>query len=382
MTRRLAALATLVPLLTGLLSGTPPAEAGTRLHEALRAVVAAGAPAAYAATGTERLATGVAELGSARPPNPRGRFRAASVTKTFVATVVLQLAAEHKLSLDAPVTDHLPSLLPYRERITLRQLLSHTSGLPRDIPHWATLPEIDTRRWARFTPEQLVHQATNGIPLLFPPGTRFEYSNTAYTVLGLVVERVTGHSLAWELTTRLFRPLNLRDTDFPTTQPFLQHATARGYEQLHPTPAPPTDVTTYVMSRVWASGNLTTTTQDLNTFFKALLTGHLLPPTQLQEMKTARPNAIGPFGYGLGLMTLPSPCGGPPWWGHGGDWPGFNTWSLHAEDTTRQLTAGMTMDLTAPREAHIAMLNQVLTAALCPGPLPRSATTITSPDLR
>ncbi|WHT23212.1 serine hydrolase [Crossiella sp. CA-258035] len=365
---------------------TPTATADpSRLGPALRAVVAAGVPASYAEAVTggspERGVAGTAELGQARAPNPKGRFRVASVTKTFVATVVLQLVGEGKLGLDDPVAGHLPGLLPYPEPITVRQLLGHTSGLPRDIAHWTTLAEVDTLRFQRFGPEQLVRESTTGKPLLFAPGTSFSYSNTGYTVLGLLVEKLTGRPFAVELARRITVPLGLRDTEFPAHQPFLLRPAARGYEQLYPD-KPPTDVTTYVMSRVWASGNLISSARDLNRFFAALLAGDLLPPAQLREMTTARPNALGPFGYGLGLMTVAGPCGGPDWWGHGGDFAGFNTWSMHTRAADRQISAGMSMDLTAPPAARLAMLNQVLPAALCTGPASRTATQLTSPDLR
>ncbi|MFF5988036.1 serine hydrolase domain-containing protein [Prauserella flavalba] len=362
------------------------AVAQTPVETALRSVVHAGAPGSYAVAVSEgdieRSVAGVADPGSTRAPDPEGRFRAASVTKTFVATVVLQLVAEGEVGLDDPVAVHLPGLLPYPEPITVRQLLGHTSGLPSDIAHWNTAEDVDTRRWQRFTPEQLVRQATDGVPLRFAPGTSFGYSNTGYTVLGLLVERVTGRPLDTELTRRIIAPLRLRDTAFPSGQPSLLRPAARGHEYLHGDAAPPTDVTTYVMSRVWASGNLVSSADDLNRFFAALLGGDLLPEAQLSEMKKVRHGALGSFDYGLGLMSAASPCGGPRWWGHGGDWPGYNTWSLHTEDTSRQLTAGMNRDLTAPVEAHSAMLTEVLPAGLCDGPAPRATPALEKPDLR
>lgn len=383
--RRTAVVLGLCTALTAGLTSPLHAEPDSPLGTALDSVVMAGAPGAYAVTesGTvsEHAVAGVSRLGSSRLPDAGGRFRAGSVTKTFIATVVLQLVAEDKVRLDDPVNDHLPGLLPYPEPITVRQLLGHTSGLPRDISHWASPEEIDTRRWEAFTPAELVRQATEGVPLLFPPDTSFSYSNIGYTVLGVLVEQLTGRSLAAELTRRISAPLRLRDTALPAYQPFLLRPAARGYERLHENGAA-TDVTTYVMSRVWASGNLVSSARDLNRFFDALLDGQLLPEEQLTEMKTVRPGVLGGFDYGLGLMSVPSPCGGPDWWGHGGDWPGYNTWSLHTEDTERQMTAGMSIDLSAPTEAHAAMLNAVAPTALCAGPAHQLATALEKPDLR
>ncbi len=355
-------------LAAGLVSGAD-ASPGSPVRDALGQVVASGVPGAYAAVVDEgdtwRGSAGVGDLRTGRAPDARGRIRVASVTKTFVATVVLQLVDEGRLGLDDPIAEHLPGLLPYVEPITVRQLLGHTSGVPRDIPHWQTLEEIDTKRWVAFTPTQLVRIATDGVPLLFPPGTGFSYSNVGYTVLGLLVEHVTGHSLGGELERRVIRPLHLRDTAFPTYQPFLVHPAARGYERLYGEKAPLTDVTTYVWSRLWASGNIISSPDDLNRFFRALLGGRLLSDDLLAQMKDVRPGAIGFFGYGLGLMNWPSPCDGPDWWGHGGDVPGYNTWSLHTTDLTRQVSAGMNQDITAPAAAHEAMVFGVLPTALC-----------------
>jgi D-alanyl-D-alanine carboxypeptidase len=365
--RRAGVVVGLVAALAAGLVAPAQASPGSPVGDALGQVVAGGVPGAYAAVVEQgdawRGSAGVGDLRTGRAPDARGRIRVASVTKTFVATVVLQLVGEGRLGLDDPIADHLPGLLPYAEPITVRQLLSHTSGVPRDIAHWQTIEEIDTKRWEAFTPPQLVRLATDGVALLFPPGTGFSYSNVGYTVLGMLVERLTGRALAGELERRVFRPLHLRDTSFPVYQPFLARPAARGYEQLYGETL--TDVTTYVWSRLWASGNMISSPDDLNRFFRALLGGRLLPDHLLAEMKDARPESIGPFGYGLGLMNWPSPCGGPDWWGHGGDLPGYNTWSLHTTDLTRQVSAGMNQDITAPVATHQAMLLSVVPAALC-----------------
>lgn len=384
-TKRVSVVVGLCAALVAVLVAGAQASPASPVRDALEEAVAAGAPGTYAAvvdeSGDWHGSAGVGDLRTSKAPAPLGRFRAASVTKPFVATVVLQLVAEGRLGLDDPVADHLPGLLPYAEPITIRQVLGHTSGLPRDIEHWQTLEEIDTKRWEQFEPTELVRLATDGAPLLFPPGTGFSYSNIGYTTLGLLVEKVTRRSLNAELNRRLFRPLALRDTSFPSDFPFLVRPAARGYERLYGEQAPLTDVTTYVWSRVWASGNLVTSSDDLNRFFRALLGGELLPDELLLEMQDARPQALGPFGYGLGLMTLPSTCGGPDWWGHGGDVPGYNTWSMHTEDVTRQVTAGMNQDVTAPVEAHGAMLFGVVPAALCGAAAPTLASAAEVPYL-
>lgn len=383
--RRIAVITTMCAAVLGAVIAPTAHADSDAVQDAMQQTVAAGVPGSYAQTVTRRDdwygSAGVGDVRTGGAPDPTGRFRAGSVTKTFVATVVLQLVAEGRFGLDDKIADHLPGLLPYPEPITIRQLLQHTSGLPRDIVHWKHPEEIDTQRWRRFEPTELIKLGTDGKPLLFAPGTGFSYSNIGYTTLGLLVEKTTGHDLDDELTRRIFRPLHLSDTSFPEHFPFMLRPAARGYEQIYLPEDGLTDVTSYVMSRLWGSGNLVSSTNDLNDFFRALLGGKLLPAEQLTEMKRARPNALGPFGYGLGLMTRPSPCGGPAWWGHGGDVAGYNTWSMHTGDLTKQVTVGMNQDLSAPTAAHENAVSNVLPAALCDQPQPRTTTTERAPHL-
>jgi D-alanyl-D-alanine carboxypeptidase len=145
------------------------------------------------------------------------RFRIASVTKSYTASVVLRLVAEGKLALSDSVERRLPKLVPNGKRITIRQLLNHTSGLfelendPQIMkPYYAG--ELD-HYWSM---RQLVQKAVTHKPL-FPPGTRHSYSNTNYVVAGLIVEAVTGRSIGAELRGRVFRPLRLDLTTYPTT---------------------------------------------------------------------------------------------------------------------------------------------------------------------
>ncbi|NYI08209.1 serine hydrolase domain-containing protein [Allostreptomyces psammosilenae] len=349
-------------------AGTP---ARPYLQAALDGIPAAGVPGALALVEDEQGrwlgGSGVADVRNGRAVDPAGRYRAASVTKTFVATVVLQLVAEGRLGLDDPVADHLPGLLPYPEPITVRQLLQHTSGLPRDIVHWHDLTEVDTARWRDYRPLDLVAEATRQ-PLAFAPGTGWQYSNIGYTVLGLLIEEVTGHSLNQALTSRVLRPLGLRDTYLSGSFPFVLRPAFRGYELLYEPYTSFTDVTDYNVSRVWASGSLVSSARDLNRFYGALLEGELLPAEQLAEMQRTVPIAEGsPVGYGLGLFRLPVWCGDgmTAAWGHGGDLPGFSNWALWAEDTGAQIAVAMSQSLTLDPESTGLALNGVLAAGLC-----------------
>ncbi|TCP57211.1 D-alanyl-D-alanine carboxypeptidase [Tamaricihabitans halophyticus] len=378
--RRVSRLGTVLGVCTALLGGAVTAGANAQpgqeqpeLQQALDKVVAGGVPGSYATVdGMDEWsgASGVGDLRTGTQPDAEGQFRVASVTKTVVATTVLQLAAEGEFDLDDKIANYLPGLLPYDDQpITIRQLLQHTSGVPRDIVHWEVPADLDTKRFEHFEPEELVKLATDDQPLLFPPGEGWSYSNIGYTTLGLLVEEVTGHPLAAELTKRIFAPLGLRDTFFADQFPFVPRPAARGYEQVYEG-KPRTDVTTYRHSRLWASGNIVSTADDLNTFFAALLGGKLLPEAQLTEMKATVPVSDDPgaFEYGLGLMKLPSSCEGDGWWGHAGDTAGYHTMSMHTEDASRQVSTGMNQDISAPMEASQAILQDVLPAALCENP--------------
>jgi D-alanyl-D-alanine carboxypeptidase len=202
----------------------PPADPAA-LQKQLDGVVEAGAPGVVGLVRTgERTwqgASGLGELRAKRPARAGDRFRIGSVTKSFVATVVLQLVGEGRLRQDDHLERWLPGLVPGGEQITARQLLNHTSGL---YNYTDDLPEPPRR----FQPRELVAIATGHKPL-FAPGTQFSYSNTNYILAGLLVERVTGQRLADQLHQRILQPLGLGDTELPTTQRALAGPHIRGY---------------------------------------------------------------------------------------------------------------------------------------------------------
>ena len=191
--------------------------ADTPLDAALNEVVAAGVPGIIvrvheAHRAARNYTAGVDALPTGSTLRPAARFRIGSITKTFVATIVLQLVGEERMRLDEPVARRLPGLLSNGDRITVRQLLNHTSGLP----DYSNDPElfagiVKNRVWK---PQELVAMSQKH-PQLFPPGSAFAYSNTNYIVAGLLIEAVAGHSLAWELDRRIFAPLHLDNTSFP-----------------------------------------------------------------------------------------------------------------------------------------------------------------------
>ncbi|MGW3289030.1 serine hydrolase domain-containing protein [Streptomyces sp. NPDC001002] len=248
-------------------------------------------------------------------------FRAGSITKTFIATVVLQLAAEHRLSLSDTVEDHLPGLVRGAgndgRTLTLRALLTHTSGL-YDYTR-------DTAGTVPLTPVQAVRLA-----LTHPPADRgqFSYSNTNYVVLGMVVQQVTGRSYATEAERRIIAPLGLTGTSFPGSRTTLPSPHGRAYA------ADGTDVTALDPRVAGAAGELVTTLADLDRFYAALLGGELLPPHWLREMRDTR-TAHG--SYGMGLFPVKLPCGITVW-GHNGRISGSYVRTAATVDSRRVLT--------------------------------------------
>jgi D-alanyl-D-alanine carboxypeptidase len=268
-----------------------------------------------------------------------------------VATVVLQLVGEGSLGLDDRLQQWLPGAVPGGERIPIRQLLNHTSGLAdytddllgplRAKPTRQVYQQLAPRS---FAPRALVAMASRHRPL-FPPGTRFAYSNTNYILLGLVVERVTGDRLAGQLQQRIVRPLGLNGTELPGTQGRIRGRHVHGYASpdrawlASDGPAGLVDVTEANPSWAWAAGAMVSSAADLARFYQALLGGRLLGPNQLKAMQTTV-DASEQFGtgagYGLGLMRLGLSCGGPVW-GHGGEVAGYATVAFSTQDAARQL---------------------------------------------
>jgi len=264
---------------------------------------------------TRVVRSGAGDLATGKPFPRNGSFRAGSVTKSFVATVVLQLVGEGRVKLDAPVERYLPGLLPDR-RITVRQLLQHTSGIP-DYLRDFDLSDPEALRHRGASPEELVALALKH-PALFPPGTSWSYSNTNYIVAGMLAEKVTGQAPSDLITQRITRPLGLRDTYLPR----------RGDEQL-PDPhavgytSDLVDFSDFDATIAGAAGGLVSTPADLDRFYGALLGGRLLRPAELAEMKRTVPAELGVPGarYGLGLGSIPLSCG--EFWGHEGGIIGF-----------------------------------------------------------
>lgn len=258
---------------------------------------------------------GVRELGDTAKPPVDGHVRIGSNTKTFTATVVLQLVGEGKLELDAPVADTLPEF-GFDERITVRMVLQHTSGIfnftGEYFPDGTVVPGIPStiagkewvdNRFATYLPEELVRLALSK-PARFEPGTGWSYSNTNYVVARLLIERVSGRTVTEEMHRLILEPLGLTGTVAPTTQTGIPEPHAHAYYRYDDDGVERTiDVTNHNPSWISSGGDMISTTRDLHVFISALNSGELLPPELLAEMRTTYPTGIPGMDYGLGIFV-------------------------------------------------------------------------------
>ncbi|MGA5566793.1 serine hydrolase domain-containing protein [Streptomyces platensis] len=377
---RTGALAVLAALLLTASTGQPrpdpvaltPARPPARTAPALHRLVGGGIPGAAALTiragfPAARFSTaGVADLRSGRAMGPGDHFRAGSLTKTLVATVVLQLAAEHRLALDDSAAAHLPPGLPVTgpggrgglRGVTIRQLLDHTSGLFNytDDPRLAKRlfgTGFRAHRYDRHTPAELLRTALRHPPAA-APGARYSYSNTNYLVLGLVIQAATGHPYATEIRRRLLVPAGLRHTSFPGTAPALPRPHGRAYSRVGDRRV---DATSLDPSWAGAAGEMVTTLGDLNRFFSALLGGRFLAPRQMAQIRDEKHTGGT---YGLGLYATELPCGVTVW-GHNGEINGSHARTAATPDGRHVLSYRVNTD------THSAPVSDraVLTAEFC-----------------
>jgi D-alanyl-D-alanine carboxypeptidase len=361
---------------------------GRLLQQQLDAVHAAGMPGAFAEVRDGRRTwtptTGVADVATGAPVRDGMRHRIGSITKTFTATTVLQLAGERRIALDAPIGRYLPrGLVPagLAREVTVRMLLNHTSGIgDYDTAILSGLEDLPTLCGTLYTPEQLVRIGV-GAGATNLPGAMHSYSNTNYILAGIIIERVTGHSYRAEIAKRILRPLGLRHTYFEGADPGIRGPHMHAYVPW--TDGTIKDFTRCNMTWAWAAGEIVSTARDLNVFYRALLTGRLLKPALLAQMQTTVPQvpadpAAG--GYGLGLYWVDLPCG--RFWGHDGGTIGHQTVSWHSPDGSRQVTYAQNMafyqtSATEPHPIDIALIN-FLVVALCGG---APTYTLTTPHL-
>ncbi|CAM5253222.1 MULTISPECIES: serine hydrolase domain-containing protein [Streptomyces] len=299
--------------------------AGLPDHDATAALLRVGGD------GTWRGTAGVRDVRTGAPALENARFRAGSVTKVVTASIVLQLAAEGRIDLDGTVQRYLPGLLTEDfAPVTVRQLLNYTSGLRPGASLGDTVEEGYPHRFETLTPRQVVADAVAQGPA-YAPGTRQTYGNIHYTVLGMLIEKVTGDSYAHQAELRIFRPLGMRHSSFPVgADPRIHGPHNRGYDWID---GKLVDVTDWNMTDRFAAGDLISTTADLERLLVGLFRGRVVPEPELKEMFTL-PDVPGAR-YGAALERFE--VNGKVIWGKTGSRPGYATVIAATPDLSRTL---------------------------------------------
>jgi D-alanyl-D-alanine carboxypeptidase len=334
------------------------AELRTSLDASVRAKHLPGATAAVDVGDCHpRLASGVSDLETRSPLRAGALFQAGSITKSFVATVILSLRAEGKVSLDAPVSTWV-SGVPGGDRITVRQILNHTSGLYSYTESDEFLSALSAQPPRVWRPEEIIALAVKRPPY-FAPGKGFRYSNTNYLIAGLVAEKAGGRPLGELLRARVIEPARLSHTYLDGAEPALP-GLVHGYAMEG---SRRVDTTREVdASALGAAGALVANAADLSSFYAQLLGGEILAPAELHEMRafvhTGDPTAPE---YGLGLIERTSPLGHAV--GHDGQTFGFISSSFYLPDAGAMITVlvnteetdinGMADDLASVVKAHL-----------------------------
>ena len=338
------------------------------VERGLRGLVAApGGPAGAVATlhrGGRTIVLSAGRSDVERRGRPRGtdHMRIASVAKAFSGAVVLNLVQKRRLSLDDTIGRRLPHLPTAWHAVTIRQLLKHTSGLPDYTKSDGFVDQVGT------DPRGIVHPSTildwvSTQGLLFPPGSRYEYSNTDNIVAALIAEGVSTDTYGDMLRKLVFRPARLTETSFPTERISLPRPFIHGYLPTEP----PEDVTEFLSpSGAWASGGIVSTPLDLARFMRAYVRGKFFGAAQKRQQRqfvagSSSPPGPGTNSAGLALFRYRSRCGTV--YGHTGNFPGYVQWAAATADGRRSATT--TLNIPAPTGALLDRLRSVQATAVC-----------------
>ncbi|MEW2569759.1 serine hydrolase domain-containing protein [Streptomyces sp. NPDC047070] len=315
---------------------------------------------------------------------PGDLFRVGSNTKTLTATLVLQQVAEHRIGLDDTVDKWLPGAVRGGKDITVRMLLNHTSGLGDFFLTPQFLGSLTGQEERTWTPQELLAITPDQDPPT-APGEKYSYSNTNYVALGMILEKATGTGLARLIEQRITEPLGMKDSYLAKNADWTSDRHVTGYEpdaeRLKAILAgvvdlpdgfgfagperPGGNVETSAIDPAWAwaEGGMVSTAQDWQRFLTALMSGDLLPPAQMKEMRTTVDAPEEGGRYGLGLMRINTPCGTV--WGHTGGLPGYSS-EIYTDTSGRRSVAVLTSTNFGIKEERAAAANKELTqAAIC-----------------
>ncbi|HME00609.1 MAG TPA: serine hydrolase [Terriglobia bacterium] len=243
------------------------------------------------------------------PNSPTTKFRLGSLTKQFTAASILLLEERGKLKVDDPVKKYMPDAPPAWDKVTIYNLLTHTSG----IPSFTGFPDYQSTEAIATTPEKLVARFRDK-PLEFQPGEKWSYSNSGYVLLGYLIEKISGESYEKFVQENIFTPLGMRDSGYDSNSAIIPRRAA-GYS---PGPNGPQNTGFIHMSIPFSAGGLYSTTEDLLRWEQGLFGGKLLSPASLEKMTTPYKQD---YACGLAVSTVK----GHKLIEHGGGIEGFNT---------------------------------------------------------
>lgn len=276
--------------------------------------------------------------------------RIGSVTKTYVAAVVLGLVHDGALALDDKLSKWVTGV-PNGDAITIRHLLTHTSGLFNYTNDKTFQKTPFTKKW---TPQELVDVATKNPPY-FEPGTSWTYSNTNFILLGMIAEKAANAKIGALVRTRVLEKAGLSATFFDGEEP-MKGTLAPGLDSLG------RDVTTQMdPSWAWAAGAIAATPDDVAKWIEALGSGTFHDPATQKELLTPVKTDQRSIDYGLGVMLFNRSitAGAGPGIGHGGDIPGFHTQAFYFPEKQTTVVAIVDSDAEDPNDVSIEAL-QVL----------------------
>jgi D-alanyl-D-alanine carboxypeptidase len=351
-------------------------EADEALQQAMDELVAmpAGPPGVIVVVqrgGSRQVHTaGLADVAAGVEPTGTDQMRIASVAKAFSGAVALSLVDEGRLSLDDTIGKLRPDLPEAFHEVTVRQLLSHTSGVP-DFIHTDGFEQAVVASLDVAPPPRELLSFIEDEPLGFPPGSRYMYSNSDNIIVGLIAEAVTGGSYANALAAQVYEPLDLDATSLPDGTE-IAAPTFRGYDLVPP--APPEDATNVLAGGwAWASGGIVSTPEDLNDFIRGYVAGELFGAEVQEEQRTfipgagSEPTGPGENSGGLALFRYDTDCGTV--YGHTGNTVGYTQFAAASSDGRRSATASMNLQRTHQTEGYgrevWAALHHVEELAVC-----------------
>lgn len=312
--------------------------------------------------GSYVVARGVSDLTTGTPMQTNEHFRIGSITKTFTVTALLQLAGEGKLGLDDPVSKYV-SYIPNGQNITLRMLANMTSGLFSYTEDDAFVTAIFTDPARVWTPRQLIDVGIAHSPD-FPPGTGFHYSNTNTVLLGVIIEQVTGKPIQDVFAEKIFAPLGLHDTSWPTSSALpAPYAHGITEQTLDGTQA---DATNRNPSWAYTAGQLISNLDDLKIWIESYATGSLITPAMQQQRLTwvTFPPNTNQKKYGLGIGYYNG------WLGHTGELPGYNSGAFYLPQQRATIVILVNSDIPAGADNPVPALWRAFAQILTPNNVP------------